>query len=37
MNKPQADGKVNHVCRVLVWLNWILKGQQQTHWLIKWD
>ncbi len=22
---------------LLIWLNWIIKGQQQRHWLIKWD
>ncbi len=66
MNKPQAEGRVNHICTVerrrisstlfsnkknneaqllvylnhfclLVWLNWVIKGQQQRHWLIKWD
>ncbi len=61
MNKPQAEGRVNHVCTVehekiqhssaikkqsstisnvksfLLMLNWIIKGQQQRHWLIKWD
>ncbi len=21
----------------LLMLNWIIKGQQQTHWIIKWD
>ncbi len=65
LNKPQSDGRVNHVCTeehrrrfntlsviknnneaqllnvktfwLLVMLNWIIKGQQQTHRLIKWD
>ncbi len=63
MNKPQTEGRVNHVCTeehrrsstlfsnkkqnneaqllvylksFLLMLNWI-KGQQQTHRLIKWD
>ncbi len=60
MNKPQTEGRVNHVCTeehrrsstlfsdktILVYLKscflismieLIIKGQQQTHRLIKWD
>ncbi len=22
---------------IFVWLNWLIKGQQQRSWLIKWD